>query len=363
MSLIIFLAVIGILVTVHEWGHYITARKLGITVEQFSIGFGPKLFSWQADGTEFMVCAVPLGGFVKMAGDDRTKLKGVKEEFYSQSIGHRALVIVMGPVINIVFAYFCFYVVFLTGFPVISPRIGAVMADYPAQEAGLMVGDIVAQIDDQKIVSWEDLQEYISGADGQPMTFRIHRGDQELSKIITPKVHVGANLFGQQVKTKIVGVQPGDDPDKDNLLLRFGPIESLGKAGQQMYKLTVLTFKSFYAVIVGSIPAKDALAGPVRIFDIIKLASERGATYVLLIMGIISANLAIINLFPLPILDGGHLFLLGIEKIRKKPMSLKFEENWTKVGFALLLTLTIFVVYNDISSMGWFDKLLQLFHR
>ncbi len=363
MSLIIFLVVLGILIIVHEWGHYIAARKLGITVEQFSVGFGPKLFSWQADGTEFMVCAIPLGGFVKLAGDDRTKLKGVKDEFYSQSVGHRALVIVMGPVINIIFAYLCFYVVFMTGFPVTSPRIGVVMSDYPAKEAGLMVGDTVVQIDEKRITSWEDLQEYVSKSDGHPLKFKINRAGQEIEKIVSPKTNERKNIFGQQQKIKIVGIQPGDDPKEDVLLLRFGPIESLGKAGLEIYKLTVMTFKGLYHVIVGSLPAKDAFAGPIRIFDIISIAAERGITHLLLIMGIISANLAIFNLFPVPVLDGGHLLFLGIEKLRKRPLSLKFEENLTKVGLGLLLTLMVFVIFNDISSMGWFEKVQEFFHR
>lgn len=363
MSFLIFLIVLGILIIVHEWGHYIAARKLGIAVEQFSVGFGPKLFSWKADGTEFMVCAIPLGGFVKLAGDDRTKLKGSKDEFYSQPVGHRALVIVMGPVINIVFAFVCFYFVFMTGFPVTSPRIGAVLSDYPAKEAGLMVGDTVLQIDEKKITSWEDLQEYISGSDGHPLRFKIERGGQQIEKMVFPKTNQKKNIFGQQQKIKVVGIQSGDDPKADVLFLRYGPIESLGKAGGEIYKLTVLTFKGLYHVIIGSLPAKDAFAGPIRIFDIISVAAERGLTHLLLIMGIISANLAIFNLFPVPVLDGGHLFFLGIEKLRKRPLALKLEENLTKVGMGLLLTLMAFVIFNDISSMGWFEKIRNLFSR
>ncbi len=363
MNLLIFLVVLGILIIVHEWGHFIAARKLGISVEQFSVGFGPKLFSWKADGTEFMICAIPLGGFVKLAGDDRTKLKGLKQEFYSQPVGHRALVIVMGPVINIVFAYVCFYVVFMTGFPVTTPRVGALMSGYPAQEAGLLTGDLVEQIDDKKISSWEELQEYISGSDGHSMHFKIKRSGQEIEKIITPKTNEVKNIFGQQQKIKIIGIKPGDNPKEDVLLLRFGPVESLVKAGLEIYKLTTMTFKGLYHVLVGSLPAKDAFAGPIRIFDIISIAAERGITHLLLIMGIISANLAIFNLFPVPVLDGGHLLFLGIEKLRKKPLSLKFEENLTKVGLGLLLCLMAFVIFNDISSMGWFEKLQKLFHR
>ncbi len=363
MSFVIFIVVLSILIIVHEWGHYITAVKLGIKVEQFSVGFGPKLFSWMSGGTEFMVCAIPLGGFVKMAGDDRTNLKGLGEEFYSHPPGHRALVIVMGPMVNFVFAYLCFYVVFLTGFPVLAPKVGEVMQGYPAQSAGLVKGDLVLQIDQKKIASWDDLQEYVSGSDGHPLAFRIKRNNEEITQVITPKLNTSKNIFGQQETVKIIGIHPSDDPKEDILLLKYGPIESLGKSGEQMYKLTMLTFKGLYHVIVGSLPAKDAFAGPIRIFDVISLAAQRGATHLLYVMGIISASLAIFNLFPVPVLDGGHLLFLAIEKLRKKPVSLKVEENFTKVGMGLLLLLMVFVIYNDVSSVGWLAHLQKFFHR
>ncbi len=362
MSLLIFIVVLGILIIVHEWGHYIAARKQGIEVEQFSVGFGPKLFSWKADGTEFMVCAIPLGGFVKLAGDDRTKLKGKPEEFYSHPVGHRALVILMGPLVNVVFAYFCFWIVFMFGFPVISPRIGAVMPNYPAQAAGITVGDLVVQINEKKIASWDDLQDYVTTSKGGPLTFKVIRDGAEIEKVILPKLSETKNIFGATQRVNLVGVQPGDDPKEALILLRYGPVESLAKAGVQMYKLTVLPFKGLYHVIIGTLPAQDAFAGPIRIFDIIALAAERGFTHLLYITGIISANLAIFNLFPVPVLDGGHLFFLAIEKLRGKPLSLKFEENLTKVGFGLLMALMVFVIFNDMSSMGWFTKLQKLFN-
>jgi len=361
MSLIVFIIVLSILVIVHEWGHYITAVKLGIRVEKFSVGFGPKLFSKMCGDTEFMICAIPLGGYVKLSGDDRTQLKGTRDEFYSHSIGHRALVILMGPIINIVFAYICFYFVFLMGFPVLAPKVGLVMKDYPAQVAGLQKGDVIKQIDNKKIESWDDLQEYISSSPGEAMTFRIKRGAEEVEKVIIPKLSENKNIFGQQQKVKIIGIQPSDDPKEDIILLTYGPWESVSKAGVQMYKLTVLTFKGLYHVIAGSLPAKDAFAGPIRIFDVISLAAERGFTHLLFIMGIISANLAIFNLFPVPILDGGHLFLLMIEKIRNRQLSLKVEENLTKIGFGLLMLLMVFVMYNDMNSLEWFTKIQNMF--
>lgn len=361
MSVVIFIIVLSILVIVHEWGHYITAKKLGIAVEKFSVGFGPKLFGWMSHGTEFMVCAIPLGGYVKLAGDDRTALKGRPEEFYSHPIGHRALVIVMGPVINVIFAYVCFYLVFLFGFPMTAARIGEVRQGYPAASAGIMKNDVITQIDDKTIASWEDMQGYIFNSPKDEIVVKLRRDGQELTKVVALRAESTKNYFNQTQKIKVMGVQRTTEFLKEDVVfLKHGPLESLGKAAQQMVQLTVLTFKGLYHVIVGSIPAKDAFAGPIRIFDIVSLAAERGLIYLILIMGIISANLAIFNLFPVPVLDGGHLLFLAVEKLRNQPLSLKVEENFTKVGLGLLLTLMLFVIYNDIDSIGWLAKLKDL---
>ncbi len=359
MSLIIFLIVLGVLVIVHEWGHYITARKLGIAVEQFSVGFGPKLFGWKADGTEFMVCAIPLGGFVKLSGDDRTKLKGIKEEFYSQSVGRRALVIVMGPVINIVFAYLCLYVLCLHGLPVSEPKIGLVKEGSPAAHADLRPGDIILNIDNAKVKNFEDIMEIILTSTGDPMKFDILRGQENIQKTITPEHSMTEGLFKSKTKARMIGIGSAGD----SKIVRYGVIESFGVAAEQIVHKTILLFKVFHRIFSGAIPAQDALAGPIKIFGIISLYAQMGFFAVLYIMAEISLNLAIFNLFPIPVLDGGHLFLLLIEKIRGKPVSLKFEENWSKVGLGLLLTLMIFVVYNDISSMGWLEKVFKFFQH
>ncbi len=359
MSVLIFIVVLGILVIVHEWGHYITARKLGITVEQFSIGFGPKLFGWKADGTEFMVCALPLGGFVKLAGDDRTKLKGLKEEFYSQPVGHRALVIVMGPVINIVFAYVCLYVLCLHGLPVSEPKIGLVKAGSPAASADLRVGDVILNIDNTRIEDFEDIMEVVLTSSGKSMKFEILRGQERLQKDIIPHQVETEGVYKSKTKTRMIGIGSGTDTK----IVRYGPLESFGIAAEQIVHKTLLLFKVFYQIFSGAIPAGDALAGPIKIFGIISLFAQMGFFSLLFIMAEISLNLAIFNLFPVPVLDGGHLFFLAIEKIRGKPLSLKFEENLTKVGMGLLLTLMVFVFYNDMHSLGWFSKIQSFFHR
>lgn len=356
MSLLIFLAVLGVLIIVHEWGHYISARKLGITVEQFSVGFGPKLFSWKADGTEFMVCAIPLGGFVKLAGDDRTKLKGARDEFYSRPVGHRAIVIAMGPVINIVFAYLCLYVLCVHGLPVFEPKIGFVKPGSPAQTADLRIGDRILKVDNVRINNFDEISEAVLTSSGGPLTIEIQRGTEHLVKIITPHQVETEGVFKSKSRVRMIGVGSSED----SKIVRYSYIDSFGVAAKQIVHKTSLLFKVFYRIFSGAIPAQDALAGPIKIFGIISLFAQMGFFFLLYIMAEISLNLAIFNLFPVPVLDGGHLLFLAIEKIRGKPLSLKFEENLTKVGLGLLLALMLFVMYNDINSLGWFTKLRQL---
>src|ERR1700689_1552271 len=168
MSLIIFIFILSILILVHEWGHFITARKCGVKVEQFAIGFGPKLFGWVHNGTEFCLCAVPLGGFVKMAGDEREKCSGGSDEYFAKSPGQRALIILMGPVVNLILAYVCFWFVFMIGFvdmdlstKNIAPVIGKVQDGSPAQKAGIKLGDKIIAIDGHTIEHWQQLQDLV----------------------------------------------------------------------------------------------------------------------------------------------------------------------------------------------------------
>lgn len=359
MNLIIFILVLSVLVIVHEWGHYITAKKLGIRVEKFSVGFGKRLFSKTIDGTEFMVCAVPLGGYVKLHGDERSKCKGTPDEFYSHPVRHRALVVLMGPVINIVFAYLCLYFIFVSGFPLLDAEIGKVMEDYPAAEAGLLEGDKILSVNGKIIEGWEDVQEQILGTQAAEVSLTIEREGQNLQKVIVPREEHLTNIFGQEQKVRVIGIQPGESIS----FVRYGPIESFGRAGFQMVRITTLTFQALYHVVTGGMPAKDALAGPIRIFDVIAQAADMGFTYLLYITGIISLNLAIFNLFPIPVLDGGHLFLMVIEKFRGRPLAITVEDRLARVGLSLLMCLMAFVLYNDMREVGWFDAVKNFFQN
>ena len=359
ISIIIFIIVLSILVVVHEWGHFVTAKALGIKVHQFSIGFGKKLFSSVHDGTEFMVCAIPLGGYVKMAGEERSACQGKNEEFFSHPVGHRSLIVVMGPVINIVFAYLCFYGLCVTGYPMLGPdiaaKVGRVVEGSPAAAAELKTGDVIIAIDGKPIEKFKELQDLVSGAEGRPMAFSIRRGEATLAKTIAPRQDVLESEEGAQ-KVWRIGISP-------LILERYGVVSSFGMAAVKLNEIVVTTFKGLYGVITGAIPAKNALAGPIGIFDIIKNAAMMGMTYLVFITAVISLNLAIFNLFPIPVLDGGHLLFFAIERFRGRPLSLKVEDGLTKLGLSLLIGLFLLVLYNDMDRIGWVESVKGLVNK
>jgi len=352
------LLVFSILIIVHEWGHFIMARRLGIRVERFSIGFGKKIFSRKSGDTEFMVSAIPLGGYVKMAGDERSQCEGKADEFYSHPVGHRSLVVLMGPVVNFLFAYVCFYLLFVTGFPRWAPKVGEIRPDSPAQQAGLQKGDYIFSINGQEVETWIDMEQIIRNSDQQELYFHIRRDGNILSKAITPTFFELKNEFGQKESIPRIGVGPSGD----FVLETNGPLASLGLAWHELIQIPIMTFKMLFHISVGDVPAKGNIGGPVLIFWAIWESIRLGLAHVIYITAIISASLAVINLFPLPVLDGGHVFFMAIEKMRGRPLSPKIDEFLTKAGMGILLLLVIYVFYNDITQfdiIGYLKNFIQ----
>ncbi len=360
MDIIIFFIVLSVLIIVHEYGHFITAKKCGVKVERFALGFGPKLGSFTRDGTEFVLCLIPLGGYVKMAGDERSQCKGEPAEFLSQPVGRRAFIVFMGPVVNYLLAYVCFVLVFFLGYQTLSAQVGETIQDSPAQVAGLLQGDRIVAIDDTKILSWEDLQKKVSGSKNEVLKVKALRGGQIVEKTIAPRIEVLKNILGQEENVRIIGIKPQED---EIILLKFGLIESLGKAKERLWDITVLTYKAFYRMITGAMSPREAMTGPIGIFFIVKDALRQGLSYLLYIVGNISLSLAIFNLMPLPVLDGGHLALLAAEKLRGRALSPKVDEGIARVGFSLILCLALFVFYIDFQRYGWIDKIVGIWQR
>ena len=359
MGTLVFIIVLSILVIVHECGHFVVAKSLGIKVERFAIGFGPKIFGKVFNGTEFLICLIPLGGYVKMAGDERNECKGEQDEFYSKPVGLRALVVVAGPIVNYVFAFLCFCIVFFAGYPAMTTQVGELIDGYPAMKAGLAVGDKILSIDSTEMDNWEDIQKYISNTKDSSLKMVVLRGDKKRNILLAPILTTSENIFGQKIESSVVGIKPKEEI----VLLRYGVIESIAKASEKLKDITFTTYKALYLMMTGSMSAKDAVTGPIGIFYIIKKAATMGFSYVMYIMAIISASLAIFNLLPFPVLDGGHLFLFGIEKIKGKPFSKRVDEVIHRIGFGLIICLAVFVFYTDFVRYGIFDKVIQFSHQ
>jgi len=369
MSFIIFIFILSILILVHEWGHFMTARKCGVKVEQFALGFGPRLFGWMHDGTEFCLCAIPLGGFVKMAGDERDKCLGSKDEYFAKSAAQRALIILMGPVVNLILAFACFWVVFMIGYvdmdkssQQVAPVVGQVLEHSPAQQAGLKLGDRILSVDHHSIAHWTELQYLVTHSTVHRLNLVIKRQTQEISLNITPEETNQQDIFGRQHKTRRIGVAPvAINNAKDIVITRYGFVESFRKAGEELLSIAVKTYSALYEMAIGARSPKEAM-GIVGMFFVIKFALTIGFSFVLHIVGVISASLAIFNLLPVIPLDGGHLFLIALEKIRGRALSMKTDQFIAKAGFTLIIMLALFVFYSDFERIGLIDKIREVMH-
>ncbi|MFH2138288.1 MAG: RIP metalloprotease RseP [Candidatus Omnitrophota bacterium] len=359
LSLIAFIFVLSVLVIVHEFGHFIIAKAMKVRVETFSIGFGKKLFSFKWADTEYRVSAIPLGGYVKMAGDNpEEKREGEKWEFLSKSLGKRAAIVAAGPIFNYVFAFLVFSLVFFIGFAVPRATIGDITDGYPAQIAGLQAGDKILSIDGVDVSTWEEMSSIIhQKTENKEVAFNVQRGDKLMFLNIVPKVIEDKNLLGDTVKVGLIGIAPSEDV----MFVRFGPGESVLRGAGQVWTVTQVTYKVLFRVITGKMSARASLTGPIGIFKITGEAAKMGFTYLLQMMALLSVSLAIINLFPIPVLDGGHLVFMIVEKIKGKPVSVKSQEIASRIGFSLLIALMMFTFYNDLMQYGFFDKAFKFF--
>ena len=370
MSFVIFMFILSVLVLVHEWGHYIAAKKCGVKVEQFSLGFGPKLAGWMRDGTEFCLCAIPLGGYVKMAGDERGQCRGQAGEFFSKSISQRSLIVLMGPVVNLVLAYACFWMVFMIGHVdmdasarKVLPVIGQVLEGSAAQEAGLMPGDTVLSVDGKNIARWPDLQEAITASKAPQLSVMIERRGQKIEKSVVPSDHAQKDIFGRTRNTRRIGVGPRQMSNADDLVItRYGPLAASAKAAGELWSVTAKTYTALYEMLCGLRSPKEAM-GIVGMFFVVKFAITVGFSFLLHIVGVISASLAVFNLLPVIPLDGGHLFLMGLEKLRGKALSVKTDQLIARTGFTLIIALAVFVFYSDFERIGLIDRIMKLCPR
>ena len=358
-SLFPALIVLGLLIIIHEFGHFLACRLCGVRVEKFSIGFGPEILNWQSKNTRYVVSLLPLGGFVKPAGEtvSETDPSGPKPgDYLAAPILARIFIVCAGVVMNYILAFVLFTGIFLMGRPVPGTTVGGFVKGYPAEASGLAAGDHITALNGKEVGTWKDLTDLIEASPEGPLELAVKRGSEKLTLKVSPKVESGKDLFGHPMQLKRLGIMP--DPQA-NKFEKFGLAGSLRAAWETEVFLTGMTHKAIFYMLLGKLSMK-ALSGPIGIVTMTGSAIHLGLPYLLQLTATLSVSLAVINLFPVPALDGGHLLFLLIEAVRRKRVSLEFQERATQVGFFLLLTLMVFIIYNDLVNVNAFDRIRQI---
>lgn len=353
-TLISFAIVLGLLIFVHEFGHFIWAKFFGVKVLKFSLGFGPKLIGRQYGETEYLISAFPLGGYVKMFGENPGELAEeklspgeLKRSFATRPVWQRFIIVAGGPVFNLIFAMFLFFLIVLVAGmpqPVDTTTIGGVGQDTPAAEAGLQAGDTILAIDGKETVRWEDVSLLIKNSEGKEVVLTLQRGDEKLAVTVAPRMETTRNIFGEETGERfMIGIARSEEVTYE----KVGIIEALQAGVSQTWSWMYLTIMGLVKIIQKVVPASE-LGGPILIAKIAGERMEAGWINFLYFMGVLSVNLGILNLLPIPILDGGHLVFFSVEAILRKPLNLRTMEILQQVGLVLLGTLMIFVFYNDL---------------
>ncbi|MDD2853440.1 MAG: RIP metalloprotease RseP [Desulfuromonadaceae bacterium] len=371
MTVLYAIIVLGVLIFVHELGHFLLAKLMGVSVEKFSLGFGPKLIGKKIGETEYLLSAFPLGGYVKMfgeggfieGGDIHTTggvdnapaeevpldtLRELTEEEKTRSFAHkpvlaRIAIVIAGPVFNLLFAWLIFIVLCMVGVPTVTTKIGDALKDKPAAKAGMQKGDVITSINNTPINRWEQIADGVASSKGQPLVLIVRREAKEISFTITPEPRVSKNLFGEKINSYAIGVASAGEVVTEH----FGPIQAIVKGSEQTIKVIDLTFMSLVKMVQRVVPM-DSVGGPIMIAKMAGEMADAGSSSFLAFMALLSINLGVLNLLPVPVLDGGHLLFFFMELVFRRPVPQKVREYAQQIGMVLLLGLMILAFYNDI---------------
>lgn len=352
-----FLVILTIVVFVHEFGHFIVARWNGVKVDVFSIGFGRELFGWNdRHGTRWRVSLLPLGGYVKFFGDaneasggsDKSRELSDEEKavsFHHKRVGQRMAVVAAGPGFNFLFAIVVFAAIFMSvGQPTTPPVLGGVQEGSPAMDAGLVPGDRIVTIDGREITRFEEIQRMVPLNAGTPMRVEVLRDGERMAFDVTPRMTEMTDGFGNVHRTPILGVSVSREAME---MHRMGPVEAVGSAVGHTWGIVASTMTALGQMISGD-RGTDDLGGPVRIAQFSGQAAQSGLINAVMFIALLSVALGLFNLFPVPMLDGGHLLFYGVEALRGRPLSERMQEYGFRLGFALVVCLMVFVTWNDI---------------
>ena len=350
VSIFSLIIVLGVLIFFHELGHFLVARLLGVGVEKFSLGFGPKLFGKIIGITEYRISAIPLGGYVKMVGespDSELDPSDIPISFTHKHVFKRILIVAAGPLFNMLLALIIFFGIFqISGLLILKPGIGEVNEGTPAFMAGLKKDDLVVSIDGVDISSWEDMANAIMESKGKTLAISVLRGDTILTKDVAPEVKQFKNIFNEDVDRYVIGITASGEVTRKDLNF----FQAFSESFIQTYQITALTIKGVVKLFQGTVSPKT-LSGPIMIAQMAGQQAKEGVVNLIFFIALISINLAILNFLPIPVLDGGHLLFFFIEAVKGSPVSLKIREISQQAGIFVLILLMIYVFYNDIARV------------
>ena len=362
-----FILLILVVVFIHEYGHYYFAKRYGVGVTDFSIGFGKEIFGWNdKSGTRWKICWIPLGGYVKFFGDrnvfsqaDQEKLikeyneVDRKKLFVLKPLYQRALIVFGGPLANFLLALVIFFSIYtFVGKDFTPAVINEVQKDSPAMVGGLKKNDVILEIDGNEVESIMDVSKYIMMSTDEIIDFKVKRSYDEFILKIKPDTVMGEDNLGNQVNKRIVGIKLGAYNDEINHV-KLGPAQAIYHSINEVYFVSISSLKYIGAMILGKADTSQ-LGGPIRIAKISGQVAEFGVLAFISMMAYISISLGLINLFPIPMLDGGHLMFYTFEMILGRPLSQKTQEGFFRIGMFLLLSLMFFTTFNDLKDLGLF---------
>ena len=366
-SILPFIVLILVVVFIHEYGHYYFAKKYGVKVTDFSIGFGKELFGWNDKlGTRWKICWIPLGGYVKFFGDRNVFSQSDQEEiikkyseeerkklFILKPLYQRSLIVAAGPIANFILAIVIFLFIYMFVGKDFTPAvINEVQKDSPAEVAGLMKNDVILEIDGTEVKSILDISKLITLSTSDFIDFKVSRYDQDVLLKVKPNIVETEDNLGNKINKRMIGIMLGPYNNKINHV-KLGPAKALYYSLNEVYFVTISSLKYLGSILTGSGDSSQ-LGGPIRIAKITGQVAEFGIVPFLSIMAYISISLGLINLFPIPLLDGGHLMFYGFEKILGRPLSQKTQEGFFRIGMFLLLFIMFFATYNDLKDLGLF---------
>jgi len=342
---------LGLLIVIHEWGHFLVAKLSGVGVVTFSVGFGPKLWVRKKGETEYALSAFPLGGYVKMVGEDpeeEVAQRDIERSFSHKGLLKRIAIVAAGPGFNLLLAVVLLMVVyFFYGVPVLSTRISGVESGSPAELAGIRKGDRIVAVNGQAVDEWDGLSGKIKESQGAPLNMQIQRDSQQLSLTVQPVKKAGRSIFGEKLDIWVIGIGSQVSIEKGN------PGQAVVRAFQQTYEYSKLTLLALYKMINGDVSPRN-LGGPIMIAQMAGQQAQEGLGNFLAFLAVLSINLGVLNLLPVPVLDGGHLLFFVVEAIIGRPVAVKHRERAQQVGIFLLMLLMVYAFYNDIAR--FFEK-------